>query len=150
MSWRERIFGSGKAAPVAPARPATAPVSPPPSVTALFGKLPARRDFVRIGGSFPGFERWLEEGLEATAARGGPLPRMPVRFYLPGLGTARGATAATATPNDLVGVLVPSRDQVGRDFPLALVQTVLGGPAATLAHTWQASESLFTAAEALL
>lgn len=86
----------------------------------LFGKLPARGDFVRIG--LPAhfvapWDAWLQEVLAASQASMGTgwLPaylEAPVwRFALPagmcGAGTA-------------MGVMMPSVDRVGRYFPLTL------------------------------
>jgi type VI secretion system protein ImpM len=99
-----------------------------PSYAGLFGKLPARGDFVRSG--LPGhfvapWDAWLQLGLAASRERLGAewLPawlEAPVwRFALaPGL---CGADAA-------LGVMLPSVDRVGRYFPLTLVALFSPGP----------------------
>lgn len=82
-----------------------------------FGKLPAAGDFVALGASAPigqAFQRWLMEENDLLAARQKVLPGPPVRF----LYRESQATAA------LLGVLGPSRDTVGRSFPLALWTSV--------------------------
>ena len=86
----------------------------------LFGKLPARGDFVRAGlpGDFvAAWDHWLEEVIGATRARLGAawLPAFleaPVwRFALaPGL-----CGAASVS-----GLWLPSVDRVGRYYPLTL------------------------------
>jgi type VI secretion system ImpM family protein len=118
-------------------------------ITAIFGKLPGRPDFVRLGGhSLPPFERWLEQGLEATAARRGGLPAGPISFYLPGL--LSGPPVSPCPGRDLVGVMVPSRDQVGRAFPLAWVRSCAGGGAARWHEVWQSENGFRARALALL
>jgi type VI secretion system protein ImpM len=90
------------------------------SAVGLFGKLPARGDFVRLGlpGDFvAAWDAWLARVLADSRARMGAawLPAFleaPVwRFALaPGLCGARAAC----------GVWMPSVDRVGRYFPLTL------------------------------
>lgn len=86
----------------------------------LFGKLPARGDFVRLGlsGDFvAAWDDWLQDVIAASRARMGAdwLPAFleaPVwRFALaPGVAGAQAAS----------GVWLPSVDRVGRYFPLTL------------------------------
>lgn len=95
----------------------------------LFGKLPARGDFVRLG--LPGvfvaaWDAWLSAVLPASQSRLGAawLPawlEAPVwRFALaPGL----------CGPGAVLGVMMPSVDRVGRYFPLTLA-AVAARPAA--------------------
>ena len=87
----------------------------------LFGKLPARGDFVRGGlpGSFVApWDAWLQQMLATSRERLGEewLPawlEAPVwRFAL-----APGLCGADA----VLGVMLPSVDRVGRYFPLTLV-----------------------------
>jgi type VI secretion system protein ImpM len=88
--------------------------------TGLYGKLPARGDFVRVGlpGSFVApWDAWLQQVVTASRDRlgGDWLPawlEAPVwRFSLaPGL----------CGPASVLGVLLPSVDRVGRYFPLTL------------------------------
>ena len=86
----------------------------------LFGKLPARGDFVRIG--LPAhfvapWDAWLQEMIAASQASMGSswLPaylESPVwRFALP---------AGMCGPGTAIGVMMPSVDRVGRYFPLTL------------------------------
>jgi len=93
----------------------------------LFGKLPARGDFVRVG--LPGhfvtpWDAWLQGVIAASQASMGSgwLPaylESPVwRFVLPagmcGMGT-------------VVGVMMPSVDRVGRYYPLTLAAVMSPG-----------------------
>jgi type VI secretion system protein ImpM len=89
-------------------------------VVGLFGKLPARGDFVRSGlpGSFVApWDAWLQAALAASQVLLGEdwLPawlEAPVwRFaFAPGL----------CGPASVVGTMLPSVDRVGRYFPLTL------------------------------
>jgi type VI secretion system protein ImpM len=104
----------------------------------VFGKLPAHGDFVRRGlpRAFltPG-DAWLSAGVEAARAHLGE-----------GWGPAWEAAPAwrfrlapgTCGPQAVAGVLLPSRDQVGRRFPLTLAAV---GPAAAVlpAAEWYAA-----------
>ena len=87
-----------------------------------FGKIPTQGDFVRHHAepfAYAGLDRWLQEGL-ATLARTG-VALSPSRFLF------------LAGDAMLGGVLVPSRDRVGRQFPLAVFVVVAGaGDAARL------------------
>jgi type VI secretion system protein ImpM len=93
----------------------------------LFGKLPARGDFVRLGlpGSFVApWDAWLQRGLSASRERMGAewLPAFleaPVwRFALPPGVCGEGA---------VVGLIMPSVDRVGRYFPLTLAAVFAPG-----------------------
>ena len=95
--------------------------------TGLFGKLPARGDFVRIG--LPGhfvmpWDAWLQEAIAASQASMGSgwLPaylESPVwRFVLP---------AGMCGPATVVGVMMPSVDRVGRYYPLTLAAVMSPG-----------------------
>lgn len=75
--------------------------------TSLLGKMPARADFVRSGVSGAAdmeLEAWMMECVEQSR---GQLPSVPVRFLF---------TPRAASP--LIGTWVPSRDAIGRTFPL--------------------------------
>jgi type VI secretion system protein ImpM len=88
----------------------------------LIGKLPAHADFVRRG-SLPGsfctpWDAWLEAGIAAARAAIGEARWAGVwdaapawRFVLP---------AGACGPGAAAGVLLPSRDAVGRCWPLTL------------------------------
>jgi type VI secretion system protein ImpM len=88
----------------------------------LVGKLPAHGDFVRRGdlpASFCGpWDAWLQDGIAAARATIGEARWQAVwdaapawRFALP---------AGACGPEAAAGVLLPSRDAVGRRFPLTL------------------------------
>lgn len=79
----------------------------------LFGKIPAKGDFVRHNVASPtarAFEQWVQESNDALRGAGGEMPSHTIRvvFTPPGSDTT------------VVGVLVPSEDKVGRKFPLAV------------------------------
>ena len=134
MSWKS-LFSGGKKSVAAEVEDL------PPSPPLVFGKLPTRRDFVRLGGSTsPAFEGWLEEGLEATRARGGVLPDAPLAFSLPSLMNGRG----------LLGLLVPSGDAAGRVFPLALLRPCGNGSARGMFDWWEGEQDFLSAAQAAL
>lgn len=81
------------------------------------GKLPAQADFVRqhlpdrIGGEL---DRWLVKGTQAVLSAKAALPAGGVRFVV----------SAAQCDTVAIGVLVPSRDHVGREFPLAIYTTL--------------------------
>lgn len=80
---------------------------------ALFGKLPAQGDFLRVDASGPAAQAlvtWLHEAVEPVHRAGLPLPAEPVRFLV----HAAGAGQA------VVGTMVASEDRVGRRFPLCV------------------------------
>lgn len=84
----------------------------PGSPIAAFGKVPAAGDFVSLGGGSAvgqALQGWLQKENDHLAAKGRSLPPTPVRFVF------RDAAGGT-----VVGALAPSRDQVGRKFPLAV------------------------------
>ncbi len=86
-----------------------APVVLPPG---LVGKIPAQGDFVRINAGDPTAQelvRWLQEAHESVRRAGTSLPSGAICFLF----------SAPLARNVLVGALVPSRDQVGRAFPVA-------------------------------
>jgi type VI secretion system protein ImpM len=88
-------------------------LAPTHQAPGLYGKIPAQGDFVRANVVDPAaleFTRWLEEGQEALYRTSAVLPNFPVCFVF----TAAGAR------NAVVGALLPSRDLVGRVFPLAV------------------------------
>ena len=109
-----------------------------PGCVGLFGKLPARGDFVRDGlpSSFVApWDDWLQQMLAASRQRLGEswLPawlEAPVwQFAL-----APGVCGAGA----VLGVMLPSVDRVGRYFPLTLAAVLPGGsdPAGEDAQAW--------------
>jgi type VI secretion system protein ImpM len=99
-----------------------------------FGKMPALGDFFQINAP-KGFVRvwddWLQRAMVAAADTIGTawddqyLSAPIWRFSLaPGI----------AGPANVIGVLMPSVDRVGRRFPLALMTSVAGPSAAALDH----------------
>lgn len=92
-----------------------------PGCTAgYFGKLPGRGDFLRqnLPAAFLGpWEDWLQAGLRCASTRWpadwkSRLLAAPVwHFHV---------TAGLCGPSPAVGLLVPSRDRVGRAYPLTL------------------------------
>ncbi len=96
---------------------------------AAFGKMPALGDFFRLNpppGFVPVWDAWLQAGLLAARAQLGDrwdacYMSAPIwRFSL---------AAGLAGPAPLLGVMMPSVDRVGRQFPLTLVVPV---PAASV------------------
>jgi type VI secretion system protein ImpM len=93
----------------------------PAGAAGLFGKLPAHGDFVRRGlpGSFcEPWDAWLQRGMDTSRAALGDdawaalWDAAPAwRFLLP---------AGACGPDAVAGVMLPSRDSVGRRFPLTL------------------------------
>lgn len=110
----------------------------------LFGKLPARRDFVTVGvprAFLTVWEEWIEAGLRASqealgdgwSVAYGTAPAW--RFWL----------GATLCGEAMLGAFVPSCDGIGRSYPLTLVA------AGDIAPPDQdAREDWFAEAEALL
>lgn len=108
------------------------PIMPPAKMAAggygAFGKMPALGDFFRIG-LCPGFvdpwDRWLQTGLarlrDLLGARWeGCYMSAPIwRFTL---------AAGVVGPQAVQGVLMPSVDRVGRQFPLTLARLLPGRP----------------------
>lgn len=89
-------------------------------MTGVYGKLPGYGDFVRRGlpQSFLGpWDAWLQAGVGAALAAlgdafGASWAAAPSwRFHLP---------AGACGASEVVGVLLPSADAVGREFPLTL------------------------------
>lgn len=78
---------------------------------AVYGKHPSQGDFVRIGLSSPAaaaFEEWLHAGIDELLLSGRPSEVLSHCFVLELAGSR------------LAGAMRPSRDAVGRRFPLAL------------------------------
>lgn len=92
----------------------------------LYGKLPAKRDFIALGtprAFLAAWEPWLQGGLSASRAGLGAgwtdaYLRAPIwRFWL-------GADIAGET---VLGAFMPSVDGIGRYFPLTLIGRAGGG-----------------------
>ncbi len=85
------------------------------AIRGIVGKIPSEGDFVRRNLSEPltrAFARWLASVAEEEAAWGVPGAAEPLRFVF----------ADHAEGGAMVGVVAPSRDSVGRVFPLALFE----------------------------
>ena len=86
----------------------------------VFGKLPAHAEFIRADTTepaIPEIERWMDEAVGLLHRTSTALPEGPSYF----------AWRAAAGARTHVGVMVPSRDQVGRQFPLMIFAAVDGG-----------------------
>lgn len=104
----------------------------------LVGKLPAHGDFIRRG-SLPAsfctpWDAWLQEGIAAARAAIGEARWESVwdaapawRFALP---------PGACGPEAAAGVLLPSRDAVGRRFPLTLAAVGGAGQAVAWPAAW--------------
>jgi type VI secretion system protein ImpM len=110
-----------------------------------FGKMPALGDFFQFGlprAFTEPWDRWLQQSL--VAARGALGDRWtecylsaPIwRFSLP---------AGLAGPNGTLGVMMPSVDRVGRQFPLTIAQPV--APDIGILHRHLALDATFGALE---
>lgn len=77
----------------------------------LFGKIPAKGDFVRhnvVDETARTFERWVQESNDSLRGAGGDLPGHPVRLVFTPAGSKK----------TVIAVMVPSQDKVGRKFPI--------------------------------
>ncbi|MEM9428297.1 MAG: type VI secretion system-associated protein TagF [Pseudomonadota bacterium] len=99
-----------------------------------FGKVPALGDFFNFGlnrGFIDAWDSWLQQGLLAARAELGPdwnecYNSAPLwRFTLP---------PKVAGSDSVLGVLTPSVDRVGRQFPLTLVGALPAGTRPLAAH----------------
>lgn len=120
----------------------------PPAVAGLYGKLPARGDFVerRLSGRFvDAWDRFLNQGMVAAS---GVLGDRFTELYLVCPFWRFALAAGVASDFTVVGVMAPSVDRVGRYFPLTIAAELEAGvpPLAALA----ASESWLSSAEALI
>jgi type VI secretion system ImpM family protein len=133
MGWRSLLSVIGRSPAPLPADDRSLP--------ALFGKLPGRADFVRLGApGRPELERWLEEGLELVRGKGGGLPGATGRFLLAGPPGGR----------RIVGLMVPSGDAVGRSFPVCLFRPLSAGGGSGLVAGWRQQVPFLEAAGQLL
>jgi type VI secretion system protein ImpM len=123
---------------------ATLGVEPAPPSAALVGKLPTEPDFVRLGGRsacIEVFDAWLVHAAAplCAAASVGSLRNLAFCFCLPKHSRA------------LVGVLEPSQDSRGREFPVAvLLECNLEHWRTRLGELWQSAEPFRSAAQALI
>lgn len=102
----------------------------------LYGKMPAHGDFVRrhLPKSFiDPWDAWLAAGIEASRARMGAAwdeawRRAPAwRFCLP---------PGACGPDPVSGVVLPSEDSVGRQFPLTAAAVLPGAMAGAGDAVW--------------
>lgn len=83
-----------------------------------FGKIPAKPDFIRVGHSDAttrGFESWLDDACLRVRESGLELPEASIRFVM----RPSGATHAC------IGALRPSRDAIGRRFPISVFHMLM-------------------------
>lgn len=99
-----------------------------------FGKMPTLGDFFRFDmpqGFVTAWDQWLQRGLVQVRADLGPrwtdcYTTAPIwRFTL---------TAGLAGPFGAQGIIMPSVDRVGRQFPLTFAAPMPAGRSAVLAH----------------
>jgi type VI secretion system protein ImpM len=77
----------------------------------LFGKIPAKGDFVRhnvVDDAARSFEQWVQESNDSLRGAGGDMPDQAIRVVFTPPGSSK----------TVVAVLVPSEDGVGRKFPI--------------------------------
>lgn len=96
----------------------------PPSV---YGKLPARGDFVTRGFGRPVIDAWDAWLQPAILASRDALAERWLDIYLTSPIWRFALGAGNCGPNTLVGVLLPSVDKVGRCFPLMLGRELAPG-----------------------
>jgi type VI secretion system protein ImpM len=87
-----------------------------PVGASLVGKVPCRADFVRFGPSTAAarsFDAWLVRAMERLHLHRRPIPPTPIRFVY----------CSSEDKSALVGALAPSKDKVGRSFPVAIFHT---------------------------
>jgi type VI secretion system ImpM family protein len=109
----------------------------------LFGKLPARPDFVRVnygGRAAAELDQWLVQNVEQLHLGKVPLPG-PLRF----------AFCSPRTQHVMFGALAPSRDEAGREFPVTVFDSVpLAAVLGRLPLQLLAHEAFFNGAEAVI
>jgi type VI secretion system protein ImpM len=84
---------------------------------AVYGKLPFAPDYVMVHLTDPvsiALSEWIDRGFQDIAGSGLSFPSTFVRFVF----------TSNKLPMAAVGVLAPSRDQVGRSFPVAIFHTL--------------------------
>lgn len=111
----------------------------------VFGKMPALGDFLRIDppvGFVEAWDPWLQARLLDLSEVMGTSWR---KAYLGAPIWRFTASAGLAGPAQVLGVLMPSVDRVGRDFPLTLVTAVSGAGSVFGVHA--ASDGVFAALE---
>jgi type VI secretion system ImpM family protein len=132
------------------------PHDPHGSSLVVFGKVPWMGDFLRVGApsrTGEALEHWVEQGLGRADSRFGATWESAY---------ARGSThafffrSARGVPREtLAGVILPSRDAVGRSFPLLVYAPLISSPSARGEIAWphvlpMALGDFFDAAAAVL
>ncbi|HJL14168.1 MAG TPA: type VI secretion system-associated protein TagF [Sandaracinaceae bacterium LLY-WYZ-13_1] len=90
----------------------------------FFGKIPAKGDFVRhnvTDDAARSFEQWVQEAYDGLRGAGADLPAHPVRAVFTPPGSQR----------TVVATMVPSQDQVGRQYPLVIFALTDAGQTAS-------------------
>jgi type VI secretion system protein ImpM len=97
----------------------------------VFGKLPARGDFItrRLGRAFvAAWDEWLQQAVVASQSALGA-SWLDIYLTSPIWHFALGADCCG--PNTVIGVLMPSVDKVGRYFPLTICHEIAAAPELT-------------------
>ncbi len=103
----------------------------------IFGKIPSYAEFISVGASSAtgqSFGRWVQMANDQVARAGCGLPMGPLGFCY------RDESATSL----LVGVVVGSRDKVGRKFPLAVFCEFDAKPPASAARLVEALRPVLT------
>lgn len=113
----------------------------------VFGKLPARGDFVTRRFSAPALSVWDDWLQDAVATSRDALGEGWLKTYLSSPIWHFALAAGVCGPKALLGVVIPSVDSVGRYFPLMLGREIggeidLGRLLPALAPWYQATEAL--------
>ncbi|HEX4352525.1 MAG TPA: type VI secretion system-associated protein TagF, partial [Polyangiales bacterium] len=116
--------------------------APPLMAAGLLGKIPSQPDFIReaCSGELPdALDRWLVEAA----------PLLHELDAIEKLPVARFCHASARSNRALIGVLGPSRDSAGRDFPVALFRELSLPPRARIAELLDAYDGFLEEAQAL-
>jgi type VI secretion system protein ImpM len=107
----------------------------------VFGKLPARGDFItrRLGRAFvAAWDEWLQQAVVASRSA---LGASWLDIYLTSPIWHFALGAGCCGPNTVIGVLMPSVDKVGRYFPLTICREIEATPELTVLAAHAASWS---------
>lgn len=126
-------------------------VSVPPEAPGVYGKLPARGDFVArrfAKNTIDAWDAWLQQSIPMSRDM---LAERWLDIYLTSPIWRFALSAGSCGPSTLIGVVVPSIDKVGRHFPLMLGRELppgleLSGLIARAAAWYRAVENLALAA----
>lgn len=95
-------------------------------VVGSFGKIPAMGDFLRFrvqGDAATHLEQWVDRGMESAAQRFGAGWKEQFAHGMPVAFCHRAPPSVNAS-SVVVGVMQPSRDAVGRSYPIAIVSQI--------------------------